>query len=236
MSSPSKKSLRYHWIAGGIASSLSRFIPLPLVDGYIDERAKRYCLDKTLIYHGRKFEAKAINPIYKDSTTIPGWVASKFKQLALYPVRKVAKMMTASTGVPKDFARTYLLARAIDFCLASNFLADSSSPSALTNEARKIREAFDSAFEKLDDILIKTTTRIIRREFSEMGPEVSAALAKIVGRPIHSSGSSEKEKNGRKTSKNSRSTLEDDAAFSKLASKFDEVFRKEMADRNLQGV
>lgn len=223
MAPHSKKALRYHWIAGGIASSLSRFIPLPLVDGFIDERAKQYSIDRTLDHHGRKFQASDIKVLYEDSSTVPRWVASKVKQLALFPVRKAAKIVTASTGVPKDFARTYLLARTVDICLNDDFLQDSTSSGARAKEAEKIRKAFDSAFEKLDDMLFKTTTRIVRREFSEMGPEVSAALKKIFGRPIKAKDSSAKPIKGSRSS-----NPEENAAFSKLVTDFDALFQKEM--------
>jgi hypothetical protein len=236
MAPQSKKTLRYHWVAGGIASSLSRFIPLPIVDGFIDEHAKRYSLDRTLDYHKRKFQASDVKPLYKDSESIPGWVASKLRQIALFPVRKVAKYVTASTGIPKDFAHTYLLARTVDLCLTNDFLLDSSSSKNRMKEAQNIRDAFDSAFGKLDEMLFKTTTRIVRREFSEMGPEVSAALAKIVGRPLKAKASPGTGKRDGSASKAASSNPEDDAAFSKLVSDFEDLFRKEMGERGLNGL
>jgi hypothetical protein len=231
----SNKTLRNHWIAGGIASSLSRFIPLPLVDGFIDERAKRYSLDRTLDHHGRKFKASDVDELYKDSTTVPGWVASKFKQLALYPVRKVTKIVTASTGVPKDFARTYLLARAVDVCLKNDLLKNSSTSAARAKEAKSIRAAFDTAFEELDDMLFATTTKIIRREFSEMGPEVSAALAKIIGKTVKAKESTASARSKGNNPKRTSSNPEKDAAFSDLITQFDELFGEEMAKRDLAG-
>lgn len=234
MSPSSKKSLRYHWIAGGIASSLSRFIPLPLVDGIIDERAKRYSLDRTLEFHDRRFRASDVEPLYKDNSSASGWIANKAKQLALYPVRRVAKIVTASTGVPKDFARTYLLARAVDSCLEGDLLQDSTNATMRLKEAQTIREAFDSAFERLDDMLFETITGTVRRAFSQMGPEVKAALAKIVGKPLRAKDSSAKAVRNRKDSKTSAANPEDDADFASLLKKFDKLFRKEMADRDLE--
>ncbi|RYZ51261.1 MAG: hypothetical protein EOP07_21630 [Proteobacteria bacterium] len=105
-------------------------------------------------------------------------------------------------------------------------MQDSSSSKAREKEAEKIREAFDAAFDKLDNMLFKTTTRIVRREFSEMGPEVSAALKKIVGRPLKAKDSSTK------SGKSASSNPEEDAAFSKLVTDFDELFEKEMAKRD----
>jgi len=233
MSAKSKKSLRYHWVAGGLASALSRFIPVPVVDGIVDERAKRYCLDRTLKYHGRQFDASAVESLYKDSGSVAGWVADKVKQLALYPVRKVGRIVTSSTGVPKDFARTYLLARAIDLCLAKDFLQDDASAKARDKEARNIRDAFDSAFDKLDDMLFKAIVGIVRQQFSEMKPEVSAIFAKMVGKPTKKNDRSSKEIKNHKTSKTAVQNPEDDAAFSKLVSNFDDRFRDEMAERGL---
>lgn len=190
MSEKSKRNLEYHWFAAGTVSALARFIPLPLMEDIVDGRAKRYAVGKTLEFYDRTFDEEEIAILVDGGTTAFSRVARKIVRIPykilLFPVRKLTKLATAATGVPKDFAHTFLLARALDRYLMDGRLDDKSNRRDSNETARSIRRAFDLAFANIDKIALRSLSKTISREWSDLEPTVHGAIHKMTGWDLNS--------------------------------------------------
>ncbi|MDA9951634.1 hypothetical protein N9D31_03560 [Oligoflexaceae bacterium] len=188
MVSKSDNSLKAHWFAAGLASALARFIPLPFAEGIVDERAKRYAIARTLSSHGRTFEEGKVSILYGGVSSISNWLVKKAFEiplkLLLFPLKKLRRVATAVTGVPKDFTHTFLLARAVDKSLEAGLLKNSDTEEFLEETAKQIRECFDASYSQLDDIIISSTGKVIKSELADLKPYMSEAMLKILGKNL----------------------------------------------------
>jgi hypothetical protein len=145
--------LQREWVLCAIAAAASRFIPVPLADDLVKERAVRTAVSRTWRAHGRPPAPRAIDILVGDGGGfVAGLVRSGVRlplTLALYPWRKVVRVVTAVHGVSGDLVRVLLLARSVDRCLAAGRL-DSTDPVLLEQEAHLVREAHDEAMAGVD--------------------------------------------------------------------------------------
>lgn len=138
--------LQREWALCALAAAAARFVPVPLVDDLIRERAVRTAVARTWRAHGRP-DAPEVIDILCDETAgfwhgVGGAALRMPVTLALYPLRKMTKWVTAVRGVSRDLAEVLLLARAVDRCLDAGWLA-TTDPAELRRQARLLRRAHE---------------------------------------------------------------------------------------------
>jgi hypothetical protein len=141
------------WAVCAIAAAAARFIPVPLLDDAVKQRATRIAIVLTLRAHGRHYPSDAVQPLYAG---VDGWASGALgylksvpRRVALFPVRKYVALFGSVKGVPTDVMQVLLLARTTHRCLAQGRLAGE-DPKALRAEALLIRRSFDTAVEGMD--------------------------------------------------------------------------------------
>lgn len=142
------------WTACALVRAATRFLPVPLLDDAVAQRATRVAVSRTLRAHGRTYPATAVEPLYAAGRGgVLGAVASLPRKVLLFPVRKYTKVAGAVTGVPTDVSRVLLLGRATHRRLALGAL--SGHGEELEREAAEVREAFDAVVDEMDLRLLR---------------------------------------------------------------------------------
>ena len=144
-------SLSTQWAVCGIAAAAARFVPVPLLDDVIRERAAQQAVARTVRAHGRTVEPELLAPLWGDDA--PGQRESRLRRrlrrlsrrLLLFPVRKYAALFGAVRGVPTDVMRVVLLARTIDRLLDRGTFTGRSA-----DESQAVRTAVDAALASVD--------------------------------------------------------------------------------------
>jgi hypothetical protein len=154
------RSLQTQWAACGIAAAAARFVPVPLADDVIRERALRIAISRTLRAHGQPYSTALIEPLWGDGESVGEGMVRRYTKhlatrLATYPVRKYRALFGAVHGVPNDVMRVLLIARTVDRRLARGELADA-DPAVLADQARRIRAAYDAANRHMDLQLLRS--------------------------------------------------------------------------------
>jgi hypothetical protein len=144
----SRTRLQTEWALCAIAAAAARFVPVPLVDDAIKERATRTAVTRTWAAHGRPSCGPAIDALTADSTGFLAGLARSASRLpitlVLFPFRKVARWIGAARGVSRDLSAVLLLARCVDRSLAAGWCAGT-DPEQLRREALLVRTAHDRA-------------------------------------------------------------------------------------------
>ena len=139
------------WAVCGIAAAAARFVPVPMLDDVIRERATQVALVRTLRAHDRDYSSDLLGPLWDadagDGSGVGRRVRAGLRKLLLFPVRKYAAVFGAVRGVPNDVMRVVLLARTIDRRLERGELADTDR---VPDEARALRTAVDEAIDGMD--------------------------------------------------------------------------------------
>jgi hypothetical protein len=146
------------WTVCAIAAAASRFIPVPMLDNAIYERATRIAIARTLRQYGRTYSSSVVEPLY-DPEERSGVLRSTLRfgrSIVLFPVRKYVAIFGAVRGVPTDMMIVLMLARTTARCLAAGQLS-SSDPKELRREALAIRRAFDASVRGMDLRLLTST-------------------------------------------------------------------------------
>lgn len=138
------------WAVCGIAAAAARFVPVPMLDDVVRERATQVAVLRTLRAHDRDYSSDLLEPLWGDRDQGSG-LRRRLKKvsmrLLLFPVRKYAAVFGAVRGVPTDVMRVVLLARTVDRKLGRGELTD---PARLPDEARALRVAVDEAIDGMD--------------------------------------------------------------------------------------
>ena len=141
-------ALQREWVLCAIAAAGSRFLPVPLADDLVKDRATRTAVARTWRAHGRT-PAPGVVAVLSGDTT--GTLTSLRRTLArlpltllLYPFRKLRLWVTAVQGVSGDLLQVLVLARSVDRCLASGWF-DLEDERELRRRARLVRRAHDRA-------------------------------------------------------------------------------------------
>lgn len=143
------------WTACALVRAATRFLPVPVLDDAVAERATRVAVSRTLRAHGRSYAPTAVAPLYADRRRgLFRRLASIPRRILLFPVRKFTRIAGAVTGVPTDISRVLLLGRATHRRLALGELQGPASP-ALTDEARRVRTAFEAVVDEMDLRLLR---------------------------------------------------------------------------------
>ena len=145
------QSLLHQWVVAGIAAGAARFVPVPLLDDAVRQRAARFAVLRTVRTHGQDTSPALLEPLWGERDAAdagpPGRLRKVSKRLLLFPVRKYVAVFGAVRGVPTDVMRVVLLARTVDRRLGRGEL---SRPERASEEARALRSAVEAAIEGLD--------------------------------------------------------------------------------------
>jgi hypothetical protein len=168
------------WAACGIVAAAARFVPVPMLDDVVRERAARVAVGRTLRAHGRDYPSELLEPLWGEQGRGTG-MRRRLKALSmrvlLFPVRKYAAIFGAVRGVPNDVMRVLLLARTVDRRLALGELTDP-DPDRLADQARSIRHAVDEAIRDMD---LRLLTAALADGLSQ-GRELSSAAVSAARR------------------------------------------------------
>lgn len=141
------------WAVCGIAAAAARFVPVPVLDDVIRERAVQVAVSRTLRAHGRDYSSGLLEPLWDEQEGRGSGIRRRLTafslRVLLFPVRKYAAIFGAVRGVPNDVMRVLLLARTVDRRLARGELTDP-GPDRLAERARGIRRAVDEAIRGTD--------------------------------------------------------------------------------------
>ncbi|MFI7589820.1 hypothetical protein ACIB24_22345 [Spongisporangium articulatum] len=172
------------WAAYGIVVAAARFVPVPLVDDLVRDRATRLAVSRTLKAHGRGYGVSQIEPVYGGAEgtahQVRRYVASIPRRVLLFPVRKYVALFGSVKGVPSDVLATVLLARTLHRHLARGGLPEAAPEKAREAEARRLRRAYDAALEELD---LKVLTGALGESLSR-GRDLTGAAVKAARRLV----------------------------------------------------
>lgn len=150
---PSPRLVR-EWTACALVRAATRFLPVPLLDDAVAQRATRVAVSRTLRAHGRSYPATAVEPLYAGrGGGLLRLIGSVPRRVLLFPVRKYTKIAGAVTGVPNDITGVLLLGRATHRRLALGGLAGQGQE--LEREAAAVREALDAVVDEMDLQLLR---------------------------------------------------------------------------------
>ncbi len=141
------------WAVCGIAAAAARFVPVPLLDDVVRQRAAQVAVVRTMRAHGREHPAELLEPLWgepegtRSRPGIPRRLRAVPARLLLFPLRKYRAVFGAVRGVPTDVMRVVLLARTVDRRLEQGELR---SPDRVTDDARALRRAVDDAIDGMD--------------------------------------------------------------------------------------
>lgn len=168
-------SLVTSWAVCGIASAAARFIPVPLLDDVVRERAARVAVTRTLRAHGRAYPAQELQPLWDDVShgrrSGAGRLRAAATKALLFPVRKYTAVFGAVRGVPNDVMRLVLLARTLDRRLAQGAF---NAGQDLSGQAQALRSAVDRAIDGMD---LRLLTAALSDGLSQSRGLSSAAVA-----------------------------------------------------------
>lgn len=144
----------------GLLASAARFVPVPLLDDLLREKALQILVSRALKASGRTYGSAAVAPLYAGggSGCLEGcllFVLLLPLKLILYPVRKIMVWVSAAKNLSADLSEAILLGRALDRCLARGRLAEGTPSPELRVEAQRIRAAFANALRGSDLRLLR---------------------------------------------------------------------------------
>ncbi len=168
---PSRALVR-EWTACALVRAATRFLPVPVLDDAVADRATRVAVSRTLRAHGRTFSPDDVEPLFGDGGRRGGLVSRTLRTVVLFPVRKYTKVVTAVHGVPNDVARVLLLGRATHRRLALGELVGP-DPAQLAREATEVRAAFEEVVDEMD-------LRLLRGAISDGLGQVKDLTAAVV--------------------------------------------------------
>lgn len=153
MPQPTSPRLQREWVLCAIAAAGARFIPFPLADDFVRDRAVRTAVARTWRAHGRPPAPEAVATLSGDTTGTITWLRRALRRLPvvllLFPFRKLRLLLNAVRGVSGDLLQVLLLARAVDRCLAAGWFASTDS-GELARQAGLVRRAHDRAVHRAD--------------------------------------------------------------------------------------
>ncbi|MGF1663096.1 MAG: hypothetical protein ACFCVG_11635 [Kineosporiaceae bacterium] len=145
------------WIVCALVAAAARFVPVPVLDDVVADRATVEAVRRTLRAHGRTYPVDRVGPLYQGQGWAAGLLGAVTRlplRLALYPFRKITRIVGAVHGVPADVTRVLALAHTTDRVLARGGLS-SDDPQELRREAREVRAAFDAVLREMDLRLLR---------------------------------------------------------------------------------
>lgn len=152
--------LIHQWVAAGIVSGASRFIPVPFVDDMVRGQCRRFAVARTLASHSVPISADDLKPYHAVGDGFLSGIAGKVMRvplkLLLFPIRKTVAVVTSIRGVPLEIIRVVLMGRTLERCLRDGRLVGDRHVAAKI--AARMRVAFDEAFARMDFHVIRAAT------------------------------------------------------------------------------
>lgn len=149
---PSRQQV-LEWAACGLVTAAARFVPVPVLDDVIRERAARIAVSRTLTAHGRRWSPDLVEPLFDPDERGPRRRLARLtalpRKIALFPVRKYVALVGSVRGGPADVLGVVLLGRAVHRSLAAGRFAGE-DPDRLREEARAVRRAYEEARKGVD--------------------------------------------------------------------------------------
>ncbi|MCW2779267.1 MAG: hypothetical protein JWN17_2992 [Frankiales bacterium] len=144
-------SLVTSWAVCGIAAAAARFLPVPLLDDVVRERAAQQAVSRTLRAHGSTLDVALLSPLWGDAGPQRFRLLRRLRsvptRVLLFPVRKYTALFGSVRGVPTDLLRVVLLGRTVDRLLDAGSFTDATTA---TTQARAVRHAVDGALGRID--------------------------------------------------------------------------------------
>jgi hypothetical protein len=151
------RQLVVEWALCGIAAAATRFIPVPVVDEVVKDRAIRYAVHRTLRAHGRTYDDDAVEELYEGVDTRRAALGRSLRsiprRILLFPIRKYVAIFGSVRGVPNDVMRVVLLGRTVHRAIELGRLDGDGQP--LQEDAIAVRRAYDDAIENQDLRLLR---------------------------------------------------------------------------------
>jgi hypothetical protein len=151
------RQLVVEWALCGIAAAATRFIPVPVVDEVVKDRAIRYAVHRTLRAHGRTYDDDAVEELYEGVDTRRAALGRSLRsiprRILLFPIRKYVAIFGSVRGVPNDVMRVVLLGRTVHRAIELGRLDGDGQP--LREDAIAVRRAYDDAIENQDLRLLR---------------------------------------------------------------------------------
>ncbi len=169
------------WIVAGIVSASARFIPVPFVDEIVRQQCRRFVVARTLAASQSVVSLDDMKPFYADADgCLGGCVGTLVKaplKLLLFPIRKLAAIVTSIRGVPLEVTRMILLGRTIDRHAKSGQLVSDET------YVRSLRMAFDEASARMDFRVVHAAIRDALRAAKGWKSSATAQAAEVAKRP-----------------------------------------------------
>lgn len=150
---PPSAQVQREWVLCAIAAAGARFLPVPLADDVVKDRATRTAVARTWRARGLEPAPDVIAVLSGDTTgaltAIRRAAARLPLTLAIFPFRKARLVLTAVQGVSGDLLQVLLLARSVDRCLAAGWF-DVDDDAERLRRAHLIRQAHDRAVHGAD--------------------------------------------------------------------------------------
>lgn len=171
--------LQSQWLLCAVAAAGARFVPVPLVDGLIRERAVRTAVGLTLRAQGRDFPTPWVAPLYSTGS-IWSALAGLPLEILLLPIRRIVKIVRAARGVPQDLMNTWLLGRALFRVLGAGGLPGTDER-ATRADAERLRAAFEDAVSGLDLTVLSAALGGVMDQARGLGGQALAFARELAG-------------------------------------------------------
>jgi hypothetical protein len=185
MTEERRARLQREWVLCALAAAAARFVPVPLLDDAVRERAVRTAVTRTWSAHDRPDCPEAIDILCNGTRGRLHGVAATAAwlpvRLAISPARKLVRVVTAVRGVGRDLAEVLLLARALDRCLDSGWFA-TGDPGELRRQAVTVRRAHDRTVHTADLRLLEHALWIALRQVTALRRHATQFARVAVGR------------------------------------------------------
>jgi hypothetical protein len=172
--------LTHQWIVAGIVSASARFIPVPFVDDVVRDQCRKFVVSRTLASHESDVSLDRLKPYYFSSGGCLGGCTSMVVKaplkLLLFPIRKIALVLTSVREVPMEVMRMVLLGRTLDRYLRDGKLAGDAQQSA------KMRAAFEESFARMDWRVIKAAMADALSSVGNWKPSATESARQVAGR------------------------------------------------------
>lgn len=157
--------LLQQWIVAGIVSASATFLPVPLVDDYLQAKCRRFAVQKTLQAHGLRADADRFESYFDGSggffSSLGSMALKAPLKLALFPIRKPLRIIRSVRDVPLEIIRTVLIGRTLDRFLSARRSQTQSANTPVLDAAliADLRRAFDKAFARMDFHVVRAATK-----------------------------------------------------------------------------
>ncbi len=170
-----------------LLTGLALLVPVPFLDDWLAERARRDLVGALLARHGRAPDAVTrARALWADPGGCLSGCLGLPLRLLLAPIKKLLKTLffvLALRSAAMAIGRTLALGRTVERCLAAGRLAGGPAPAAppdpLAREAARVRLAFDRAFAGTDRHALRQALVLALRGVRGL-PAAAAGLARAL--------------------------------------------------------